>query len=160
MEPEVREAILKRVDQRQARTPFFLVLIGVALAVLAALEIAGLDLPEWRGALTMFCLGALFVYVAALIHERQRLARSFHELLEAHESFLQTVYGKDYKKHRAAVDILIGTLGTDNAEVRRKVHEQLRRITGQTLPAEPGPWEAWWKENKASFTLDRGGGGR
>lgn len=153
MDPDVRKEILQHVDRREGRTPLFLYVIGLLFVAVAVVGIVGGAgaLPAFVGPITHLCVGVLFVYVGALIQERQRLGRAFRELLESFEAFNQTFYGKDYKVQRQAVDILIRSLHSDNASVREKVQMQLVRITGQSFPPEPVPWEEWWAQNRATF---------
>ncbi|MAE76055.1 MAG: hypothetical protein CMJ85_04185 [Planctomycetes bacterium] len=155
MDADVKREVLQRIDQKQGRTPLLLILMGLAFVMLALFEILGGPVPSWMNPLTRIGLGMLFVYMAAVVFERQRLQSSFRDLLEAHEGFMQTIYGKDYKKHRAAIDILIGTLRTEDAEVRGKVVDQLRRVTGQDLPEDAEQWEKWWRANKAGFSANK-----
>lgn len=154
MDPALRKQILSRVDQGQGRTPLFLYVIGLLLVVLSVVGlIAGQDaLPGFVPHLFQLCVGVLFLYIGALVQERQRLSYGFRELVDSFEAFNQTIYGKDYKVQRQAVEILVATLRSDDPSVREKVHAQLVRITGQQLPSEPEPWEQWWAQNKATFS--------
>ncbi|PIE22863.1 MAG: hypothetical protein CSA62_10470 [Planctomycetota bacterium] len=149
-----RKGILDQVDQRQGRTP--LVLIGLG-AMSIVLPIARGFLPaEHRSLLpgswlTELLLGLLFFYVAALIYERQRLNKSFQELLSSFDEFLRGVYGDDYRQRMQAISVLIRALASEDAKIREKSHESLKRLTGKDFPAEHLPWHEWWRDNKMSF---------
>ena len=52
---------------------------------------------------------------------------------------------------RAAVDILLQALASDDPETRQKAHQHLIRLTGKQLPAESALWERWWQENRENF---------
>lgn len=53
---------------------------------------------------------------------------------------------------RAAVDILVTALATDDAETRDRAHRHLMRLTGKNLPPETALWERWWQENRDRFS--------
>ena len=53
---------------------------------------------------------------------------------------------------RAAVDILLGALSSDDAETRERAHRHLVRLTGKNLPPEPALWQRWWQENRDRFS--------
>ncbi len=52
---------------------------------------------------------------------------------------------------QAAVDILIQSLDTDDAETRSKAHKHLQRITGESFPPDVAVWADWWAENRQGF---------
>ncbi len=52
---------------------------------------------------------------------------------------------------RAAVDILLQALASDDAETREKAHKHLVRLTGKDLPPEIALWQRWWQENRGRF---------
>ena len=165
MDPEVEgelkqrietQDVLERMRHHQGRTPALLYILGLAFVVVGLIGVAGggswmSEAVRW---VIWLCVGILFLYVGALIQERQRLQRKVAELVEAFETFNQTIYGKGYKTQRAAVDMLIQSLSSENAKVVQKVHAQLVRLTGQDLPAESEAWTAWWAENKATWSRD------
>lgn len=53
---------------------------------------------------------------------------------------------------RAAVDILVTALATDDAETRERAHRHLVRLTGKNLPPEVALWQRWWQENRERFS--------
>jgi hypothetical protein len=50
-----------------------------------------------------------------------------------------------------AVEILLQSLRSGEANVRKMVVQQLESLTGQSLGDDPDRWEAWWKENRRRF---------
>ena len=56
---------------------------------------------------------------------------------------------------RAAVDILLQALASDDAETSKKAHQHLKRLTGKDLPPETALWERWWQENRENFPSGR-----
>ena len=50
-----------------------------------------------------------------------------------------------------AVEILLESLRTGDANVRKMVVRQLESLTGQSLGDKPDRWDAWWKENRQRF---------
>ena len=165
MDPEVEGELKQRISEQdvldkmrhhQGRTPALLYILGLAFGIVGLAGVLGADswMPPRVRWVIWLCVGILFLYVGALIQERQRLHRKVGELVEAFETFNQTIYGKGYKTQRAAVDMLIQSLDSENSTVVQKVHGQLVRLTGQSLPAEADAWKAWWAENKATWTRE------
>ena len=52
---------------------------------------------------------------------------------------------------RAAVDILLQALASDDAETQERAHRHLVRLTGKDLPRETALWQRWWQENRERF---------
>ncbi len=161
MDDELRKQLLAHVDHRRGRTPLFLYILGLAFVAVAITGVFGGEhlLPAFLPYLGYFCLGMLFLYVGALVQERERLGAAFRELVESFEAFNQTIYGRNYKVRRNAVEILVSSLRSGDANVRGKVHEQLVRLTGQGLPPDSAAWERWWAENRATYGAAPGGNG-
>lgn len=151
MDEATKQRIQERVHERAQTTPVHLFLFGAAWILIALALVAGVAVPHVPTLLAFF-VGVLFLYLGATISERRRMEKTFRDLLEAFESFNRSVYGDDYKVKRAAVDILIRSLEHADATVRGRAHEQLVRISGLDFPAEAEPWQAWWRDAKASFT--------
>lgn len=149
MDKELQKEILRNVDRKEGKTPLILLIMAVFFMASVLPPIRGIFAGGdgfWDG-LTRFFLGIAFLYMAMLVLERQHMASNFRELIEANDAVLRSLYGEDYKKKKA-VQLLVDTLTTSNLEARKKVHEQLVRLTGQDLPPEHKPWAAWWHENK------------
>ena len=99
--------------------------------------------PYGRAAIVAVCVAASF-----LAAEVSRLRLHFGALLKALEAGAATTTPRD---DRAAVDVLVSALGSANAEVRAKAHKNLVKITGQDLPPDPVPWNAWWSSARDGF---------
>ncbi|MCA8969684.1 MAG: hypothetical protein KDC95_07870 [Planctomycetes bacterium] len=151
MDEATKQKIQERVAERAQTTPVHLYLFGIAWIIIALAMVAGVQIP-YVTTLIAFFVGVTFLYMGALISERRRMEKTFRELLEAFESFNRSIYGDDYKVKRAAVDILIRSLAHGDPTVRDRAHAQLVRLSGHDFPAEHAPWEAWWRDAKASFT--------
>ncbi len=50
-----------------------------------------------------------------------------------------------------AIEILIQSLYSDKATVRKTAASQLQKLTGQDLAEDPVAWSEWWDANKAGF---------
>ncbi len=158
MDPNIKKQALEQVDQGQGRTPLVLFAVGAFFVLAPIFQVV---LPaEYVGNinfhyLTQFCLGLLFLYVGALIQERQRLNHAFRDLLGSFEAFNRGLYGDDYRETLQAIGILIQALGSGDADTKEKAVAQLTRLTGQSLPAEQAPWENWWVKHKWQFLSAR-----
>jgi hypothetical protein len=53
---------------------------------------------------------------------------------------------------RAAVDVLVRALSSDDPAVREKAHRNLLRLTGQDLPLDAEAWRSWWATARDGFT--------
>ncbi|MCG3134417.1 MAG: hypothetical protein HMLKMBBP_01723 [Planctomycetes bacterium] len=94
-------------------------------------------------------LGCGFFLLAALSFEKNQMRVQQAELLE---TMHQLLYGKDYRRDREAIEILMRSLeGGDDASKRIAV-EHLRRLTGQNFAADPGVWKAWWEGSRRSWS--------
>lgn len=93
-------------------------------------------------------VGFLFLFFAGSVIEKNRLRRAYGELLEAMNMLL---YGKDYRRDRAAIRILLNGLRSKEEKVRRSSWENLKRLTGQDFAMDAGVWAAWWAANERRF---------
>lgn len=50
-----------------------------------------------------------------------------------------------------AIETIIRRMGKEEGRLRREFCDALFRLTGQTLPPEPGAWEKWWVDAKSAF---------
>ena len=57
---------------------------------------------------------------------------------------------------RAAIDLLVRALSSEDASVRAKAHRNLVRITGQDLPPDADAWRRWWEGARDGFTRPPG----
>ncbi|GEM_PF-1884255 len=152
MDPEIRKEVLSRIDRDpRSRTPLLLYSCGLFLIFSPLVPESLLEGGGGWGGLTRFLLGVLFFYVGASVHERLRLGRAFRELVESFEAFNEGFYGQGYKVKRAAVDLLIRTLSSDDEAVRAKVRRRLVRLCGEDLGEDRKAWEAWWKARRSGF---------
>ena len=95
-------------------------------------------------------IGVLFLVVALLLAEVSRLRTHFGALISALQA---GVSGTGVKRDdRAAVDVLVRALSSDDADVRIKAHRNLVRITGQKLTMDPAAWQTWWAGARETFT--------
>lgn len=96
-------------------------------------------------------VAALFVAVALLFGEVQRVRRDMALLLGALKAQAGTAAHKD---QRMAVDVLVSALESPEARVREVAHRNLVRITRKDLPLDAARWKAWWGEARASFPAE------
>lgn len=136
-------------------------------AVVALLVLAGGYLvlqPEWAGwkslanavggetRLVAVAAGIAFFLLAAQSWEKHQLRVQAAETMEA---LHQLLYGKDYKRDREAIEILLDALETGTADNAKSAYEHLKRLTGQNFASDPKVWRAWWEANKRSFERSR-----
>ncbi len=50
-----------------------------------------------------------------------------------------------------AIDILLKSMRSDDANVRKTAAVQLRNITGQEFGEDLAGWESWWADNRETF---------
>lgn len=94
-------------------------------------------------------LAAAFFLLAALSFEKNQMRVQQAELMEAMH---QLLYGRDYKRDREAIEILMKSLDAGDEESRRIAVEHLRRLTGQTFAADPAVWRAWWEGSRRTWS--------
>jgi hypothetical protein len=124
-----------------------LVLIG--LYVLAAPILPGWSYFEREGAaLIRVLVGFLFLFVASLVIDKNRARRRHTEVLEGMNMLL---YGKNYKRDREAIRILLGSLSSEKEDVRNTAWVNLKRLTGQDFALDPEVWQSWWAANEKHF---------
>jgi hypothetical protein len=94
-----------------------------------------------------------FFILAAQSWEKAQMRVQMAEVLEA---LHQLLYGKDYRRDREAIEILLASLeaGGENAKT---AHSHLVRLTGQNFAQDPKVWRSWWEANKKTFEKARGG---
>jgi len=153
MDEGKRKEALARVDASRHRTPLFLYCLAVLFLISWIPGVDSIFGEAGWSKLSRIAVGFLFIYVAALIQERQRMGRMFREVLEAFRTFGGRVPGgRDVAAQREAVTFLIASLKGADDEVRGKVHSQLRRLTGQDLPPDHAAWSQWWAQAEAEFS--------
>jgi hypothetical protein len=130
----------------------------VILGILGAWVAMAPEAMGWRaladsigeGRLVRFLVGFSILLGAGLVWEKNRMRRHIQELLDV---LNRLVYGKDYAKHREAVDLLLKAAATAKPEVAGKAFDSLRQVTGRDFGDDPALWEAWWRENKRTFSI-------
>jgi hypothetical protein len=138
-------------------------------AVVGLLVLAGIFYglrPDWLGygALTRALggeaslqglgLGVGFFVLAAQSWEKASIRVQMAETLEA---LHQLLYGKDYRRDREAIEILLAALEAQTGENAKTAHAHLVRLTGQNFAQDPKVWRSWWEANKKTFEKSRGG---
>ena len=138
-----------------------------ARAVVALLVGAGLFFllrPDWlgygalarwlggEGNLHAVGLGIAFFVLAAQSWDKSEMRVQAAELMEA---LHQLLYGKDYARDREAIEILLGSLESADAETAKTAYTHLRRLTGQNFAQDPKVWRSWWEANRKRFERPR-----
>ncbi len=120
--------------------------------------------PDWLGwtllanalggesRLVAVAVGIAFFVLAAQSWEKHQMRVQSAETMEA---LHQLLYGKDYKRDREAIEILLTALETGSADNAKSAYEHLKRLTGQNFAADPKVWRSWWEANKRSFERAR-----
>ena len=97
-------------------------------------------------------IGIAFVLLAAQSWEKTQLRIRMAELMEAMH---QLLYGKDYRRDREAIDILLNSLDAADKETAKSAHTHLMRLTGQNFAQDPKVWRSWWDANRKTFERKR-----
>ena len=139
------------VRKGSGMAPTFLILIG--LYVILGLSFLGWayfrrEHLEW--AVLRVLIGFLFLFVAGLIIEKNRIRRRIDEVYEALNMLL---YGKNFRRDREAVAILLKGLESSDEAVREKSWENLKRLTGQQFACDAEVWRSWWAASEKRFAL-------
>jgi hypothetical protein len=129
----------------------FLFLVG--LWIVFAPGFLGWDHLRERGlesAVMRLLVGSLFVFVSGTLIERKRTQRA---LADVHEALNMLVYGRNYRREREAIGILLKALRSADGDVREKAWKSLKDLTGCDFALDPEVWESWWKANERRFAL-------
>jgi hypothetical protein len=97
-------------------------------------------------------LGLTLFIVAAQSWEKAQLRLQMAETMEA---LHQLLYGKDYRRDREAIEILLTAMESQSGENARTAHAHLVRLTGQNFAQDPKVWRSWWEANKRRFERTR-----
>src|SRR5207249_1098177 len=89
-----------------------------------------------------FGLFVAFLVLAAQSWEKAQMRVQMAETLEA---LHQLLYGKDYRRDREAIEILLRSLETGDAETSKTAYTHLLRLTGQNFAQDPKVWRSWWE---------------
>ena len=109
--------------------------------------------PLGRGAIV-----ALFVACAFLLGEVNRLRAHMRALIQLLKGGVAAAKVAE-RDDRAAVDVLVRALSSNDADVRAKAHRNLLRITGQGFGPDPAAWTKWWEAARESFPKKRDAAG-
>ena len=138
-------------------------LVAVLLALLGIYFFMGRTAPgfDWfagrfGGGETRFFGFGLFLAFSVLAAQSWDKAQQRMRMAELLETMNQLLYGKDYRRDREAIEILLTALESSSAENARVAHEHLVRLTGQKFAQDPGVWRSWWTANKKHFEKSRG----
>jgi hypothetical protein len=96
-----------------------------------------------RAGLVAISFGVIF-----LVQELERLRAQTRALTLMTAGALGGAVPRDDK---AAVDVLVLALGSEDPAVREKAHRNLVRLTGEELPADPEAWRSWWAVARDGF---------
>jgi hypothetical protein len=99
-------------------------------------------------------IGVAFVLLAAQSWEKSQLRARMAELMEA---LHQLLYGKDYRRDREAIEILLAAMESKDPENAKTAHAHLVRLTGQNFAQDPKVWRSWWEANKKAFARTKSG---
>lgn len=129
-----------------------------ALGLAGVLVLVGPLLPWWGSygeTLLRLVIAFLCFYMAVVIFERRRMQRDVKDVLGAFYAF--NAPGRDAETKRRAVGYMLEALGSENPAAVQTALEQLRRLTGEDLGADPAAWRAWWQLRGGDFRFpDRG----
>ena len=97
-------------------------------------------------------VGVAFFALAVQSWESAKLRMRMAELMEA---LHQLLYGKDYRRDREAIDILLNSLDGSDSEASKTAHAHLMRLTGQNFAQDPKVWRSWWDAHRKTFERRR-----
>lgn len=94
-----------------------------------------------------FVVGLLCIYLVMLVAERERMERTFVDVLKAFRDFRSQSPGESgpdpATAQREAVELLVAALDSDDPAIRDNASRHLQRLTGQDLGPDPAAWRAW-----------------
>jgi hypothetical protein len=97
-------------------------------------------------------LGVAFLVLAAQSWEKAQIRVQTAEMTEA---LHQLLYGKDYRRDREAIEILLVALESGDPANAKTAHEHLVRLTGQNFAQDPKVWRSWWEASRKTFEKAR-----
>lgn len=135
----------------------------LSLVILVLVGLATAFAPDWLGwgylrekgwevRMLQILIGFLFLFEAVSIREKNRLRTRVHELFEGLNMLL---YGKNYRRDREAILILIHALRGKDVDVRNKAWVNLKRLTGQDFALDHEVWSSWWTANEKHFATTK-----
>ncbi len=96
--------------------------------------------------------GFLFLFLGVSFLERIRTRKA---LGNVHEAMNMLVYGRNYRRDREAIRILLSALRSSDATVREKAWMSLKELTGLDMALDPAVWDSWWAANENRFALKK-----
>jgi hypothetical protein len=150
-------------DDLSATNWFTSRLVAALLALTGIYFLCGAEAPgfdwlvkHWGGESHFYGFGLFiaFTVLAAQSFEKAQMRVQIAELLEAMH---QLLYGKDYRRDREAIEILLAALESKDAENAKTAHAHLQRLTGQRFAQDPAVWRSWWVANKKAFSREKSG---
>ncbi len=153
------------MDRRDLTATSF-VTSRLAVFVLGAVGLFFALQPDWLGwgalsralggddRLVSLGVGVGFLVLAALSYEKNELRVKSAELLEA---LHQLLYGKSYRAEREAIELLVKSLESGDAERAAIAHTHLMRLTANHFAADPKGGRAWGPPNTRHGRRRRGG---
>ncbi len=128
-------------------TPIVLVIVG--LWTMAGSAVLGFS-AEWAPTILRVLVGILFVFMAALMHQ---LRATRTETREVYQALNQLLYGRDFRRDREAIRILLTSLDSKDEGVSTTAWKNLKELTGQDFARDAKVWRSWWKANEKRFAL-------
>ena len=93
-------------------------------------------------------IGIAFFLLAAQSWEKNQMRVQAAEMVEA---LHQLLYGKDYRRDREAIEILLTAVETQSGDNATTAYDHLVRLTGQNFAQDPKVWRSWWEANRKRF---------
>jgi hypothetical protein len=131
-------------------TPIVLCLVGV-WAIVGSSKLGFSH--EWSGTIVRVLLGVLFVVVGVIYSQTSRSAGMKAEIRDVYEAVNMLLYGKNYRRDREAIKILLTALASEDHGVREKAWKSLKDLTGQSFALDAEVWQSWWAANEKRFAL-------
>ena len=128
-------------------TPVVLVLVG--LWTIAGSDWLGFS-AEWAPTILRVLIGILFVFVAGLMVQTNSARKDTEEVYQALNMLL---YGKNYRRDREAIRILLKALPSKDMDVSINAWKNLKELTGQNFARDAQVWKSWWAANEKRFAL-------
>ena len=104
----------------------------------------------WDGDVVRILVGFLFLFFAGLVAEKNK---SRGNLADVYEAMNMLLYGKNYRRDREAIRILLRGMESKDQDVREKAWVNLKKLTGQDFACDPEVWKSWWEVSERRFAL-------
>ena len=100
-------------------------------------------------ALVAIGVGCAFLLASRQVLEHRRMRVRTAELMEGLNDLL---YGKDHRRDRDAIQILLTTMDSEDSSARAAAHKHLVRLTGQHFAADAKVWRSWWGAHQRTWS--------